>query len=127
MRMIKEVKKGKPDAQVQILLFSATFDDTIKTFAHNIVGGAANQVIMTLTHPILLQCMGKWQVQMHCNQTNTCQSWHRKACSQTILGSDAGVPEKGATEPGCDQAMQGEMPNTTGQADGAQGKDLPKL
>lgn len=44
-RMIKEVKKGKPDAAVQILLFSATFDDTIRTFANNIVGGTANQVI----------------------------------------------------------------------------------
>lgn len=55
MRMIKEVKKGKQDAQVQILLFSATFDDTIRNFAHNIVGGAANQVSMHFTHPVLLQ------------------------------------------------------------------------
>lgn len=44
MRMIKEVNKGKPDKAVQILLFSATFDEHIKTFAHNIVGGDANQV-----------------------------------------------------------------------------------
>ena len=43
-RMIKEVKKGKSDSAVQILLFSATFDDKVKTFAHSIVGGAANQV-----------------------------------------------------------------------------------
>ena len=78
MRMIKEVKKGKADAQVQILLFSATFDDTIKTFAHNIVGGAANQVS---THPLLLQFVCKWQVQLHSNRTNSFQLWHRKACS----------------------------------------------
>ena len=70
MRMIKEVKKGKPDAQVQILLFSATFDDTIRTFAHNIVGGAANQVSMLFAHPLPLQFICQWQVQMHCNQTN---------------------------------------------------------
>lgn len=62
MRMIKEVKKGKPDAQVQILLFSATFDDTIKTFAHNIVGGAANQVSMSFIQPLPLQLTCKWQV-----------------------------------------------------------------
>ena len=42
--MIREVKKNKADDQVQILLFSATFDDTIKAFANSIVGGKANQV-----------------------------------------------------------------------------------
>lgn len=62
MRMIKEVKKGKQDAQVQILLFSATFDDTIRNFAHNIVGGAANQVSMHFTHPVLLLIICKRHV-----------------------------------------------------------------
>ena len=42
--MIREVKKNKAEDQVQILLFSATFDDTIKQFANDIVGGKANQV-----------------------------------------------------------------------------------
>lgn len=53
MRMIKDVKKGKPDGQVQILLFSATFDDSVRTFAHNIVGGAANQVSMAFLKHVL--------------------------------------------------------------------------
>ncbi|KAL3138207.1 hypothetical protein ABBQ38_005428 [Trebouxia sp. C0009 RCD-2024] len=58
-RMIKEVKKGKPDAAVQILLFSATFDDTIRTFANNIVGGTANQVYLRkeqLSLDVIKQC-----------------------------------------------------------------------
>lgn len=62
MRMIKEVKKGKQDAQVQILLFSATFDDTIRNFAHNIVGGAANQVYLRkeqLSLDVIKQCRVK--------------------------------------------------------------------
>ena len=43
------------------------------------------------------------------------------------VGFVAGVFEKGATKPGCDQAMQGEMPHTPGQAEGAAGQDLSKL
>ena len=71
MRMIKEVKKGKPDAGVQILLFSATFDDTIRTFANNIVGGAANQVNSPL-NLIAVNCLGFCSSPLHCTQTG-CQ------------------------------------------------------
>ena len=43
MRMIKQVTKDRQDA-VQILLFSATFDESVKHFAQNAVGGKANKV-----------------------------------------------------------------------------------
>lgn len=41
--MIREVKKNKEEGQVQILLFSATFDEKVKEYAHGVVGGKANQ------------------------------------------------------------------------------------
>ena len=42
--MMKEVKKNKEEGKVQILLFSATFDEAVKKYAHDVVGGQANQV-----------------------------------------------------------------------------------
>lgn len=59
VRMIREVKKNKAEDQVQILLFSATFDDTIKQFANDIVGGKANQVFLEkeqLSLDVIKQC-----------------------------------------------------------------------
>lgn len=46
VRLVREVKKGKPPGLggVQILLFSATFADDIKQFAHSVIGEQANQV-----------------------------------------------------------------------------------
>ena len=86
MRMIKEVKKGKPDAQVQILLFSATFDDTIRTFAHNIVGGTANQVSMHLCSPSSLAICVPAADSEQCNQTDSFQPQHQTACSKNCPG-----------------------------------------
>lgn len=50
--MMKEVKKNKEEGQVQILLFSATFDEAVKKYANEVVGGKANQVRpCTMLHP----------------------------------------------------------------------------
>ena len=51
VRMVREVKKGKTDAnKVQILLFSATFSDEVKGFAQNVIGEQANQVGFAHSH-----------------------------------------------------------------------------
>ncbi len=51
-RMMKEVKKNKEEGKVQILLFSATFDEAVKKYANEVVGGQANQVCScTMLHP----------------------------------------------------------------------------
>lgn len=85
MRMIKEVKKGKPDAGVQILLFSATFDDTIRTFANNIVGGAANQVSTSL-RLILVTCFEIGCIHLHCSQTCLLLSLSQQRLKQSLPG-----------------------------------------
>ncbi len=49
---MKEVKKNKEEGKVQILLFSATFDEAVKKYANEVVGGKANQVrSRTMLHP----------------------------------------------------------------------------
>ncbi len=49
---MKEVKKNKEEGKVQILLFSATFDEAVKKYANEVVGGKANQVrSCTMLHP----------------------------------------------------------------------------
>lgn len=58
MRMIKQVTKDRQDA-VQILLFSATFDESVKHFAQNAVGGKANKVFLAkeqLSLDVIKQC-----------------------------------------------------------------------
>ena len=45
VRMVREVKKNRTEAnKVQILLFSATFADDIKSFAQKVIGEHANEV-----------------------------------------------------------------------------------
>lgn len=41
-RMISAIRRQNP--QLQLLLFSATFNDTVKAFAQKVVGSQANQV-----------------------------------------------------------------------------------
>ncbi|DBB13135.1 hypothetical protein WJX82_008599 [Trebouxia sp. C0006] len=61
-RMMKEVKKNKEEGKVQILLFSATFDEAVKKYAHEVVGGQANQVFLQreqLSLDVIKQCRVK--------------------------------------------------------------------
>ncbi len=76
MRMIQNVKKNKAEDQVQILLFSATFDDTIKEYAHKIVGGKANQVSFHLCN---MHSALKFDMQLMLSAWESCP-----ACAESV-------------------------------------------
>jgi len=85
--MMKEVKKNKEEGKVQILLFSATFDEAVKKYANEVVGGQANQVrSCTMLYPCSCLSQTCLSVQVtplhHCvmlsehQQCNNRQSFH---------------------------------------------------